>query len=80
MSTSIVPARPGMRVVAAVGWLLVAIAGAGALGVLALRRGENVSAAWLLVAALCTYAIGYRFYSAFLAAKVVALDDARATP
>ena len=80
MSTSIVPARPGMRVVAAVGWLLVAIAGAGALGVLALRRGENVSAAWLLVAALCTYAIGYRFYSAFLAAKVFALDDARATP
>jgi carbon starvation protein len=69
-----------MRVVAALGWLLVALAGAGALGVLALRRGENVSAAWLLVAALCTYAIGYRFYSAFLAAKVFALDDARATP
>ena len=69
-----------MRVVAALGWLLVALAGAGALAVLALRRGENVSAAWLLVAALCTYAIGYRFYSAFLAAKVFALDDARATP
>jgi len=80
MSTSIVPARPGMRVVSAVGWLLVAFAGAGALGVLALRRGENVSAAWLLVAALCTYAIGYRFYSAFLAARLFALDDARATP
>jgi len=69
-----------MRVVSAVGWLLVAFAGAGALGVLALRRGENVSAAWLLVAALCTYAIGYRFYSAFLAARLFALDDARATP
>jgi len=69
-----------MRVVAALGWLLVAIAGAGALGVLALRRGENVSAAWLLVAALCTYAIGYRFYSAFIAARIFALDDARATP
>jgi len=69
-----------MRVVSALGWLLVALAGAGALGVLALRRGENVSAAWLLVAALCTYAIGYRFYSAFLAAKIFALDDARATP
>ncbi|HKP14599.1 MAG TPA: carbon starvation CstA family protein [Gemmatimonadaceae bacterium] len=80
MSTSIVPARPGMRVVAALGWLLVAVAGAGALAVLALRRGENVSAAWLLVAALCTYAIGYRFYSAFLSAKLFALDDARATP
>jgi len=69
-----------MRVVSALGWLLVALAGAGALAVLALRRGENVSAAWLLVAALCTYAIGYRFYSAFLAAKIFALDDARATP
>ncbi|PYP79403.1 MAG: carbon starvation protein A [Gemmatimonadetes bacterium] len=80
MSTSVVPARPGLRVVAALGWLLVALAGAGALGVLALHRGENVSAAWLLVAALCTYAIGYRFYGAFIAAKVFALDDARATP
>jgi carbon starvation protein len=80
MSTSLVPARPGMRVVAALGWLLVALAGAGALAVLALRRGENVSAAWLLVAALCTYAIGYRFYSAFIAARIFALDDARATP
>jgi len=69
-----------MRVVSALGWLLVALAGAGALAVLALRRGENVSAAWLLVAALCTYAIGYRFYSAFLAARIFALDDARATP
>jgi carbon starvation protein len=69
-----------MRVVAALGWLLVALAGAGALGVLALRRGENVNAAWLLVAALCTYAIGYRFYSAFVAARIFALDDARATP
>ena len=69
-----------MRVVAALGWLLVGLAGAGALGFLALRRGENVNAAWLLVAALCTYAIGYRFYSAFVAAKIFALDDARATP
>jgi carbon starvation protein len=67
-------------VLAALGWLLVALAGAGALGVLALQRGENVSAAWLLVAALCTYAIGYRFYSAFIAARIFALDDARATP
>ena len=80
MSTSVAPSRPGPRVLAALGWLLVALAGAGALGYLALRRGENVSAAWLLVAALCTYAIGYRFYSAFIAARIFALDDARATP
>jgi carbon starvation protein len=80
MSTTLAPARPGTRVVAALGWLLVAVAGAGALGVVAFRRGENVSAAWLLVAALCTYAIGYRFYSAFIAARIFALDDTRATP
>ena len=49
MSTSVAP-RPGMRPLSALGWLLVALAGAGALGVLALRRGEQVSAAWLLVA------------------------------
>ena len=80
MSTSVAPLRSGTRILAALGWLLVALAGAGALGFLALRRGENVSADWLLVAALCTYAIGYRFYSAFIAAKIFALDDARATP
>src|SRR4051812_30631257 len=64
----------------ALGWALVALLGAGALGLLALSRGEPVSAIWLLVAAVCTYAIGYRFYSAFLAARVFALDDRRATP
>ena len=63
-----------------IAWLTVALAGAGALAWLALRRGEQVSAAWLLVAALCTYAIGYRFYSAFIGARVFALDDARPTP
>jgi carbon starvation protein len=65
---------------AALGWALVALLGAGALAVIALSRGEPVSAVWLLVAAVCTYAIGYRFYSAFLAARVFALDDRRATP
>jgi carbon starvation protein len=61
-------------------WSIVALAGAGALAYLALTRGENVSAAWLLVAAVCTYAVGYRFYSAFIAAKVFALDKDRQTP
>ena len=61
-------------------WLAVAVGGAGALARLALGRGEQVSAAWLLVAALCTYAIGYRFYSAFIGARVFALDDTRPTP
>jgi carbon starvation protein len=61
-------------------WTGVALAGAAALGWIALARGEPVSAAWLLVAALCTYAIGYRFYGAFIAARIFALDDDRATP
>src|SRR2546426_8937502 len=54
--------------------------GAGAFGVLALSRGETISAAWLLTAAVCTYAVAYRFYSKFLAARVFGLDDRRATP
>ena len=47
---------------------------------LALKRGETVNAAWLLIAAVCTYAVAYRFYSRFLAYKVFGLDDTRATP
>ena len=61
-------------------WTLVALAGAGAWGVLALHRGETVSAAWLVLAAVGTYLIGYRFYSRFLARRVFELDDRRATP
>src|SRR2546426_1732877 len=59
-----------------------AIAALGALGfaVLALARGESINAAWLLIAAVCTYAVGYRFYSKFIAQRVFALDDRRATP
>ena len=61
-------------------WILVSLLGAGALATIASANGEPISSAWFLVAALCVYAIGFRFYSAFLAAKVLALDDARATP
>ena len=61
-------------------WIAVALAGAMAFGRLALNRGETVSAAWLLVAALSTYAVAYRFYSRFIAAKVFALDAKRRTP
>jgi carbon starvation protein len=60
--------------------MLVAIAGAGALGFIAMARGEPINAVWLVVAAACTYAIGYRFYSRFLAYRVLELDDSRATP
>ena len=61
-------------------WVAVAAAGAAGIAGLALSRGETVSAAWLLVAAVCTYLLAYRFYSRFLAARVFALDAARATP
>src|SRR5213082_1923239 len=61
-------------------WSGIAAGGAAAFGVLALSRGESVNAAWLLPAALCSYAVGYRFYSRFLADTVFGLDDRRATP
>src|SRR6266853_693761 len=68
------------RLAAIVMWSAIAALGAAAFGVLALSRGETVNAAWLLTAAVCTYAVGYRFYSKFLANRVFGLDDRRATP
>src|SRR5512147_1557477 len=62
------------------GWLLIAIIGASAFAWLALSRGERVSAAWLVTAAVCTYLIAYRFYSRFIATKIFALDANRKTP
>jgi carbon starvation protein len=62
------------------GWTAISLLGAGAFAWLALSRGETVSAAWLLVAALCTYAVAYRFYSRIIAVKVFALDARRPTP
>jgi len=61
-------------------WLGVVILGALALGTIALHRGEEINAMWLVVAALSVYALGYRFYSKFISAKVLALDAQRATP
>lgn len=61
-------------------WGLISAAGAAGFAVLALNRGETVNAAWMLVAAICTYAVTYRFYSRFLANKVFGLDDNRQTP
>jgi carbon starvation protein len=61
-------------------WLCVAIAGAGALAKVALHRGEPLNATWFVVAAVCCYMVAYRFYSAFIAARLLALDDKRATP
>src|ERR1700727_3149008 len=64
----------------ALGWGMVGIAGAVAVGASALRRGEPINALWLVVAATCCYALGYRFYSKFIAVKILALDAWRATP
>jgi carbon starvation protein len=61
-------------------WLLVAAFGASAYAWLAIRHAEPVNSGFLLVAAVCSYAIGYRFYSKWIAAKVLVLDDRRATP
>ncbi len=69
-----------MRVMRALGWGAVSLLGAGALAVIATARGEAVSSVWFLVAALCIYALGFRFYSGFLARRVFQLDDARLTP
>ena len=61
-------------------WPLIAIVGAFSFAALALGRGEHVSAVWLVTAALCVYFIAYRFYSKFIANKVLRLDDTRVTP
>jgi len=61
-------------------WAAVALAGAAGLAAIAFERDEPLNATWFIVAAACTYLVAYRFYSAFIAAKVLALDPTRATP
>jgi carbon starvation protein len=68
------------RLLSLLAWLAVALAGASALGAIALRRGEPVNGVFFVVGAGCTYLVAYRFYAAFLAAKVLSLDATRATP
>ena len=68
------------RVIQILIWTAVAIAGAAAFGMIALSRGETISAAWLVIAGICSYAVAYRFYARFIAYRVLALDMRRATP
>ncbi|WP_299547752.1 carbon starvation CstA family protein [uncultured Helicobacter sp.] len=68
------------KILSLVIWAIVAFIGAWGFGVLALHKGEQISAVWIVVAAVCIYAIGYRFYSKYIAEKVLGLDDNRATP
>ena len=61
-------------------WLALAVIGACALGVVALRRGEAINALWIVVASVAIYLVAYRYYSLFIATKVMQLDPRRATP
>ena len=70
--------RPGL--LGTLCWVLVALLGAACFAGMAWTRGEHVNAWWVLVASLCVFAISYRFHSAWLMAKVLTLDDERATP
>lgn len=76
MTTPITPQGWPQRLL----WLGIAITGASAAGGIALNRGESINTIWFIVAAICTYLIGYRFYSAWVAARVLMLDETRATP
>ena len=69
-----------MKSLKIIAWVLVTFLGVGAIGAIALHRGETINSVWFIVAAVCVYAIGYRFYSAFIATKVLLLDPTRATP
>lgn len=68
------------KLVSQLWWVIVALLGAWAYAVLARHRGEPLNSAYLLVAALCSYAIGYRFYAKWIAARVLMFNDRRATP
>ena len=61
-------------------WIFIAVLGASAVGGIAFNRGENINALWFITAALCVYAIAYRFYAAWIAATVLIVDETRATP
>jgi carbon starvation protein CstA len=62
------------------GWAALSLLGAGALAYVALRRGESINAVWVVAAAVCVYLIAYRFYSLYIATKVMGLDPSRQTP
>src|SRR6267154_1860223 len=68
------------KTLAILAWGAVVVGGAVAVGTVAVHRGEPINALWLVMAAACCYALAYRFYSRFIAAKILALDGLRATP
>jgi len=72
--------RSMRRLLSTLVWIGVAVLGAAGFGFIALSRGETISAAWLLIAGICSYALAYRFYSKFIANRVFELNARRATP
>src|SRR5689334_19596179 len=80
MSTAVPASSAAQKNLRIVGWSIVSAVGAASIAVLAVSRGEPVNALWMVVAALCVFAIGYRFHSAWLMAEVLTIDDLRATP
>jgi carbon starvation protein len=81
MSIPAVPAATAPRnFLRILGWSAVSGLGAASVATLAWSRGEPVNALWMVVAALCTFAVSYRFHSAWLMAEVLTLDELRATP
>ncbi|MEU9197832.1 carbon starvation CstA family protein [Streptomyces hundungensis] len=71
---------PGSRAPRVAVWVAVTLAATAAWAVLALSRGEEISALWLLVAAVCSYAVAYRFYARWITRRVLRTDDTRTTP
>jgi carbon starvation protein len=69
-----------MKLLRTLFWAAMAVGAAVCLGGIAIDRGEHINSMWLVLAAACSYAIGYRFYAKFIAARVMALNDKRATP
>src|SRR5579859_7658648 len=61
-------------------WAAISVLAAFCLAAIALNRSEHINSFWLVVAAACTYLVGFRFYARFLSTRVMALDDTRATP
>jgi carbon starvation protein len=75
-----VESPPFLKIARVAGWTAVALAGAGSVAILSWSRAEPVSALWMVIAAACVFAIAYRFHSAWLMAKVLTIDQLRATP
>src|SRR5471030_118649 len=79
-SSAVFPSPAPKKMLRILGWSAVSGLGAASIALLAWSRGEPVNALWMVVAALCVFAIGYRFHSAWLMAEVLTLDELRATP